>query len=88
MMDIPGQSRTDAELQLLLERAAEEGARKALASIGLHDEDASRDVQQLRSLLDAWRDAVTEGRRMLLRAVIGLVLALLVLALGIKIQVQ
>lgn len=44
-----------AELRAMLEKAAEEGARKALASVGLHDEDAASDVRDLRSLMSDWR---------------------------------
>ena len=48
---------TDAELELLIDRAAKKGAQEALRSIGLHDDDAIHDVRELRELLDAWRDA-------------------------------
>ena len=48
---------TDAELELLINRAAKKGAQEALRSIGLHDDDAIHDVRELRELLDAWRDA-------------------------------
>lgn len=48
---------TAAEIEELLEQAAERGARKALATVGLHDEEASNDVRELRSLLDSWREA-------------------------------
>lgn len=48
---------TDAEFHDAIEMAAERGARKALESIGLHDEDAGRDVRELRSLLESWREA-------------------------------
>ena len=47
---------TDPELQALIERAAEAGARRALVNVGLHDEDAGKDVQELRGLLETWRD--------------------------------
>lgn len=43
------------QIEALLERAAKKGAREALESIGLHDDHAVQDVQELRSLLDAWR---------------------------------
>lgn len=43
------------DLRVMLEKAAEEGARKALASVGLHDEDAASDVRDLRSLMSDWR---------------------------------
>jgi hypothetical protein len=46
---------TEIEIEALIERAAERGAKKALAGVGLHDEDAGRDVQELRGLLEAWR---------------------------------
>lgn len=47
---------TEERLELMLNKAAAYGARKALADIGLHDEDAASDVRDLRGLLDTWRD--------------------------------
>ena len=47
---------TDAEIEALITRAAEAGARRALVNVGLHDEDAGKDVQELRGLLETWRD--------------------------------
>jgi hypothetical protein len=47
---------TDSEIEALITRAAEAGARRALADVGLHDEDAGKDVQELRGLLETWRD--------------------------------
>jgi hypothetical protein len=44
------------ELEAMLDRAARRGAKEALASIGLLDEDAHRDVLEMRGLLEAWRD--------------------------------
>lgn len=46
---------TDEQLKTLLEAAAEAGAKKALASVGLHDEGAPNDVRDLRQLLADWR---------------------------------
>lgn len=46
---------TTEELQEMLDRAAERGAQQALASIGLHDDEAYADINDLRSLIDAWR---------------------------------
>jgi len=45
----------DQQIEALLERAARKGAKEALESIGLHDDEAIKDVHELRSLLDAWR---------------------------------
>jgi len=45
----------DAEFEELLARAAEEGARRALADAGLDGRDAALDIRDLRSLLDCIR---------------------------------
>jgi len=47
---------TEQEIQLLIDKAAKEGARQALKAIGLSDEEAYHDVKELRSLLETWRD--------------------------------
>ena len=44
------------ELEDMLDRAARRGAKEALRSIGLLDDDAQRDINEMRSLLEAWRD--------------------------------
>ena len=44
------------ELEDMLDRAARRGAKEALRSIGLLDDDAQRDITEMRSLLEAWRD--------------------------------
>ena len=44
------------ELEAMLDRAARKGAKEALRSIGLLDDDAHKDITEMRSLLDAWRD--------------------------------
>jgi len=40
------------ELEAMLDRSA----KRALESIGLTDENAARDIREMRSLLDAWRE--------------------------------
>ena len=42
-------------IEEMMARAAKQGARAALESIGLHDENAGDDMKELRNLLDAWR---------------------------------
>ena len=44
------------ELEEMLDRAARRGAKEALRSIGLLDDDAHRDITEMRSLIEAWRD--------------------------------
>ena len=54
---------TKEEMTKLIEQSAELGAKKALRDIGLSDEEASKDLRELRSVLDAWRMAKrTAGR--------------------------
>ena len=47
---------TPEELEEMLDNAARRGAKEALRSIGLLDDDAARDIIEMRSLLEAWRD--------------------------------
>lgn len=44
------------EIEVMLDRAARRGAKEALRSIGLLDDDAHKDITEMRSLLEAWRD--------------------------------
>lgn len=47
---------TPEELEDMLDRAARRGACEALKSLGLQDEDAQKDITEMRTLLDAYRD--------------------------------
>ena len=47
---------TNDELEAMLDRAARKGAKEALRSIGLLDDSAQKDIVEMRSLLEAWRD--------------------------------
>ena len=47
---------TPDDLEEMLDNAARRGAKQALRSIGLLDDDAARDIIEMRSLLEAWRD--------------------------------
>ncbi|NDR55357.1 DUF6127 family protein [Aliiruegeria sabulilitoris] len=42
----------DAEFEAMLVRAAEEGAKRALADVGLDGEEAALDIRDLRSMVD------------------------------------
>lgn len=44
------------EVEEMLDNAARRGAKEALRSIGLLDDDAAKDIIEMRSLLEAWRD--------------------------------
>lgn len=45
----------DAEFEAILARAAEEGAKRALADVGLDGKEAALDIRDLRSLVECMR---------------------------------
>ena len=47
---------TPEELEDMLDRAARRGAKEALKSLGLQDDDAHKDLLEMRTLLEAYRD--------------------------------
>ena len=47
---------TPEEFEAMLDRAAKKGARAALEELGLHDQNAERDLEEIRNLLSSWRD--------------------------------
>lgn len=44
------------ELEAMLDRAAKRGAYAALKELGLHDDHAPQDIDELRGLLSSWRE--------------------------------
>ena len=68
----------EEEFEELLELAAERGAKKALADVGLVDEHAANDIRDLRSLLGAVRMAKRTAWQTVVRLITtGLILALI-----------
>jgi hypothetical protein len=66
------------EFEKLLEQAAERGARRALADVGLDGEDAASDIRELRGLLEAYNTAKHTAWQTLIRiTTTGLILALM-----------
>ena len=47
---------TIEQIEEMLDKAARRGAKEALRSIGLLDDHAQKDIIEMRSLLEAWRD--------------------------------
>lgn len=70
-------SMPEDDFETLLAQAAERGARAALATVGLENGHAARDVRELRDLLDAYRAA----RRTVWHTVLKMVTTGLVVAL-------
>ena len=50
-------------LRALVEEASQAGATRALGALGLDDPRARRDMDELRELLSAWRDAKRSARQ-------------------------
>ena len=65
---------TESEIKILVEQAAELGARRALRNIGLSDEDALVDVSELRGLLDSWRTAKRTVGKTIIQGITTLIL--------------
>lgn len=74
---------TPEQLEVLLESAAERGARKALERVGLHDEEAPGDVRDLRGLLGAWRTVRTSILSTVGKAIAVAILAALAFKSGV-----
>lgn len=71
---------TKSELKVLILEAAEKGSDRALARIGLHDENAVHDVKELRSLLEGWRETKSSIWRTIIRWVTMAVLGFIAFA--------
>ncbi len=75
---------TVATLEALIQRASEEGARRALKRIGLADPHAGDDIRELRTLLDAWRTARRTARETVIRWLVTLMLCALAAGLALR----
>lgn len=75
----------ETRVRALIEEAAELGARRALARLGLADEAARDDMGELRELLGAWRDAKKSARNAVIGWAIRGLLALLLIGLAVKV---
>lgn len=73
-----------AELRAVVEAASEAGAVRALARLGLHDDDAGEDIRELRQLLAAWRDAKQSAWKATVDWAVRGMLALLLVGIAIK----
>ena len=69
-------------IEAMLVRAAKMGANQALERVGLHDEQALKDVHDLRDLLDMWRQVRTGALRTLGKMVMYAVLVVVAALAG------
>ena len=81
-----GEGASMVTLRALWEDAAEAGAARALARLGLADGRASADITELRELLSAWRDVRRSARNALIGWLVRLTLAGLLIGLAVKLK--
>ena len=79
-----GQGAGLVTVRALVEEASELGAGRALAALGLSDGKARRDMDELRELLQAWRDAKKSAWQAVVSWMVRILLALLVLGMSVR----
>ena len=71
-------------LRAIVEEASQSGASRALGALGLDDRQARRDMDDLRELLSAWRDAKRSARQAVVSWVVRILLAALLIGIAVK----
>ena len=74
-------------LRAIVEESSELGARRVLGRLGLEDEDAQGDIDELRELLSAWRDAKASAWKAAVEWAVRGVLALLLVGIAVRLGV-
>ena len=69
---------TELELEAMLQRAAEVGAKKALRDVGLSDDNAIHDVREVRDLLDSWRSVKRTAGKTITQIITTLILGFII----------
>ena len=75
-------------LRALVEESSQAGARRALASLGLDDERARRDMDELRELLSAWRDAKRSAWRAVVTWLARLACAMVLIGIAVRLRLM
>src|SRR3569623_3706694 len=73
-------------LRALVEESSQAGARRALAALGLDDERARRDMDELRELRSAWRDAKRSAWRAVVTWVVRVACAMGLIGLAVRLR--
>ena len=74
-------------LRAVVEEASELGANRVLARIGLGDDRAREDLDELRELLGAWRAAKASAWKAAVEWIVRLALALLLIGIAVRLNV-
>jgi hypothetical protein len=75
------------DLDELLTRAAERGAERCLAHLGLENGHAAGDIRELRDLLGAWRSARNTAWQTVIRVSTTALLTVIVVGVAMKLRV-
>ena len=73
-----------ARLRSIVEEASGAGATAAMERLGLADADARRDLDELRELLCAWRDAKSSALKGVVQWVVRVFVVLVLMGLAAK----
>jgi hypothetical protein len=73
-------------LRALVEESSQAGARRALGALGLDDERARRDMDELRELLSAWRDAKRTAWQAVIGWLVRIGLAMVLIGIAVKLR--
>ena len=74
-------------LRAIVEETSELAAERVLARIGLADANAGDDLDELRELLSAWRDAKSSAWKAMVEWIIRAILALLLIGIAVRLGV-
>ncbi len=75
-------------LRAIIEETSELAATRALERLGLADANASEDLDELRELLSAWRDAKSSAWKALVDWLVRGLLALLLIGIAFRLGVR
>jgi hypothetical protein len=76
------------DLDDLITRAAERGAERCLAHLGLENGHAARDIRELRDLLEAWREARHTAWQTIIKVATTGLLAVILVGAAIKLKLM
>jgi hypothetical protein len=71
-------------LRAIVEEASDAGAERVLGRLGLADAQAGEDLDELRELLQAWRDAKASAWRAAINWAVRILLALLLVGIAVR----
>ena len=86
LVQAQGQTVDVVTLRALVEESSQAGARRALGELGLDDERARRDMDELRELLSAWRDAKKTAWRAVVAWMTRIALAAVLVGIAVRLR--